>query len=526
MTNADDFGGVFSDNGVLYAVGVGFRNNYVGTTQHWLACYDHPSDKATFDFNFITPRNLTVASNGILDRVADTTIDGGNYKITRWVSSSPIATYLMTFACSDYVSLNFAGSDYPAVVYCKPEDSSACRFVFKKVTDMVNGFERYYGKYPFAKVGYVITPLSGGAMEHQTMITMNSSYINKLYSHKDTMNMTAAHELSHQWFGDAVTPFDFRDAWFNEGFATFSEGIWHEINLGFKRYLDFISERVNQYVNIFSGYEGVLSLYDFSRVPPSSNYPITIYYKGAAVVALLRYELGDEVFFGALKKLISQSNYGNISAKSLQEFLEEYSKKDLDWFFKQWIYGKGYPVLNVTTFKSESNAEGYYKAEIHIKQVQSDEWGTYTHLPVNFTFADINGNRVSKTLVMNSREQVFYLDSLPDFHSPLINRGDSVRTLLKIEHTVTSVERNVNDLDVKIYPNPANNTIYVDFAELPDIKSIQVINLNGRILKQFPSEVLPKIGLLKIGLENLSSGLYFLQVETNNIIKTLTFIKQ
>jgi hypothetical protein len=127
---------------------------------------------------------------------------------------------------------------------------------------------------------------------------------------------------------------------------------------------------------------------------------------------------------------------------------------------------------------------------------------------------------------MNSREQVFNLDSLPDFHSPLINRGDSVRTLLKIEHTVTSVEKNVNDLDVKIYPNPANNTIYVDFAELPDIKSIQVINLNGRILKQFPSEVLPKIGLLKISLENLSSGLYFLQVETNNIIKTLTFIKQ
>ena len=79
---------------------------------------------------------------------------------------------------------------------------------------------------------------------------------------------------------------------------------------------------------------------------------------------------------------------------------------------------------------------------------------------------------------------------------------------------------------LRFTPNPANNTIYVDFAELPDIKSIQVIDLNGRILQQFPSEVLPKIGLLKIGLENLSSGLYFLQVETNNIIKTLTFIKQ
>ncbi len=526
MTNADNFGGVFSGDEVLFSVGVGFRNNYVGTTQHWLACYDHPSDKATYDFTFITPRNLNVASNGIFQWAKDTIIDKETYKLTRWASEKPIATYLMTFACGEYVKLDFEGSDYPTAVYCKADDSVACRFVFKKVPDMVKCYEKYYGEYPFDKVGYVVTPLESGAMEHQTMITMSGSLVRKLYSRLDSMNSTAAHELSHQWFGDALTPFDYRDAWFNEGFATFSEAIWREYNSGFKDNLNLLSTYINQYINNFSQFEGVFPLYDFPREAPSSNYPVTIYYKGAAVVGMLRYYLGDEVFFGALRELISQSNYGNINVKSLQEFFENYSGSDLDWFFNQWIYGKGYPVLDVTTYKSKSDAEGFYKAEIRLNQVQDEEWGTYINLPVNFVFADINGNKVSKTFIMNSREAVFYLDSLPDFYAPLINKGDSVRALLKIQKTVTSADKNVSDLDVKIYPNPAYNSIYVDFNDISSIKSVKVLDLNSRLVADYTIEELPQSGLLKIDLKGFAGGLYFVQIETNNLVKTLTFIRQ
>ena len=75
---------------------------------------------------------------------------------------------------------------------------------------MVNTFEKRFGKYPFEKVGYVNTPI--GSMEHETMISFDMQLVKNNYSIRDTENITAAHELSHQWFGDMVTCRDFRMA--------------------------------------------------------------------------------------------------------------------------------------------------------------------------------------------------------------------------------------------------------------------------------------------------------------------------
>ena len=64
------WGGVSSGGGVLYALGVGINNNYVSTTEHWLACYDHPSDKATFTGTFVVPSVMPEGTTNVPVNVA------------------------------------------------------------------------------------------------------------------------------------------------------------------------------------------------------------------------------------------------------------------------------------------------------------------------------------------------------------------------------------------------------------------------------------------------------------------------
>ncbi len=525
MTNADNFGGVFSQMGYLYSVGVGFRNNYVSSTQHWLASYDLPCDKATFEFNFITPKNMSVASNGVLQSEKDTIIDDSTYKQTVWSSTDPIATNLMTFAVAPYVKVENMVDDIPIVIYSLAKDTNKTKLVFSKVPEMVETFEKLYGEYAFDKVGYVITSLAGGAMEHQTMITMNESDINSMYANRDSINITAAHELSHHWFGNSVTPFDYRDAWFNEGFATFSEAIWYEHLFGFQRYLTDLAAKINYYLNSATKNEGVFPLYDFNRTPPSSNYPITIYYKGAAVAGMLRYELGDSLFFHAVRAYLDDKKYGNMTTSDFEEFLSNYTGENLQWFFNQWVFGKGFPIIEVTTYKSESSVKGYYKAELHVTQTQQQEWGIYKHLPIELVFAGLNGSSVDTVFKMNGRDTVFVVDGLPDFYAPLINAGSKVRSLLQVNKSVTSIMENDAESSIEYYPNPARDFLFVFSNKLSRFSSVKIIDVTGRELKRYNINEVLTGDKMKIDIHDLQYGVYLIHFEGIGVEQTIKFMK-
>lgn len=524
MTSADNFGGVFSENGMLYSVGVGFRNNYVSTTRHWLACYDLPGDKATFDFTFITPQNITVASNGSLteDLMID---DNDTFRISRWYSDIPTATNLLTFAAGEFIKTEIQNSEYPIVIYSRSHLEDAVRFSFSKLPEMIKYLEKIYGKYPFEKIGYVITTLSGGAMEHQTMIMMNEAEINKLFALKDSVNETAFHELSHQWFGNSVTPFDYRDAWFNEGFATFSAHLWLEHLFGYKRYLQSTGTQIDYYTGVAVNDEGVLPLYDYPRTSPSSNYPITIYFKGAAVAAMLRYELGDSLFFNSLASFLDNYKYGNTNTEIFKNFLEEYTGKDLTEFFDQWVYRKGYPMLKVTASKKKSDLQDFYKAELTLSQVQPDEWGYFRNVPLDISFTSLDGDRYNKIIYLNEIEQTYQFDSLPNFINPIINRGELLRTLVKVSQVSTSIDDYHVGCNIELYPNPAPSTIRLKCCESMSFSEISIIDILGNKVRKYINDKNLINKELSLEINDLPIGMYILQAKFDNYYKIFNFIK-
>jgi len=393
--SAMDWGGVHSDNGLVYNMGVGFYYPAVSCTRFWMPCYDHPQDKAAFQAEFIVPVGLKVASNGILIDEFDN--DSTSHFI--WKQDIPSATYLLNFAISNFVKITKQSDDnIPIEIYSRPDDSIPSSHFYANVGKMSDCYQFYFTPYPFDKIGYVNTTL--GAMEHQTMISMSRDMVVNSGNGADIFSTTAAHELAHSWFGNLVSPKDFRDVWFNESFATFCEAFWKEYQVD-NHLNDSKTDFHNKIYQDWSSYnsiinqEGLLPLYNFKEYdedteliePNISNYPFTIYYKGSVVLQLLMYELGRDVFLGAVNNILAKYAYSNINTAEIKKEFEEYSGQNLDNFFDQWIYQPGFPILNI---KYQIN-NGKVIINVTQKQKQTSH-GKYSKilLPLNFVSGTSN----------------------------------------------------------------------------------------------------------------------------------------
>lgn len=421
-------GGVSSDNNVLYAMGLGFVANYISTTQHWMPCYDHPSDKATYSGTFRIPGEMLVASNGLISEVVEE--DDGSRSWT-WNHIYPVGTHLLTFAVSDYTTIDLGTSELPMVVYTKRVDSAATHATFRRLPEMVAWYSEHFGAYPFEKVGYVNIPFPYGALEHQTMVSFPS-----LVSRRgESINRLGAHELAHHWFGDLVSPLDFRHTWLNESFANFSEPLWLEKDGGFAAYLSGINTELNTYLGSDVIREGVLPLYDYSRALPSTNFPATIYSKGAVVVGMLRYELGETKFFEAMRSYLERFAYSTATTADMQTVCEEVSGKDLEFFFDQWVRRPGWPIYEVRREDGPSSDQ----IRLHFTQVQQPEYGTYSGVSVDIGFVTPNG-LVYRTVRIDSLEQEFTFTLDGGVANITFNRGPNLRALAQFSLLSSGVD--------------------------------------------------------------------------------------
>lgn len=505
----NSWGGVFGTNRILYTMGVGFHANYVGTTQHWLACYDHPSDKAAFKGSFIVSKGKYVCSNGLLTSI-DTLENALRFN---WETNIPTATYLLTFAIDSFIPYQFGSKTN--IVYGLKSDSSVLQTSYKLLPKMVDMLERYFGPYPFEKVGYVLTPT--GSMEHQTMISVDQSIARK----KDSVNSVSLHELAHQWFGDMVSPIDFRYAWLTESFATYCETLWaHEL----KKNTGYISDQQAKLSSYFSSVtrEGVLSLDNFERKSPSSNYPSTIYVKGAVVLGMLRHELGDDIFFTGIRSYLDKFTYGNVKTEDFQQVLENKSGKKLDWFFDQWIIRKGWPRFTFdTTSIIENNSK---KIKITCKQVQPKEYGYFKNVPIELGFRLADNSYIYKIIYSNDAESISMIDSIPAYRSMTINQGPTLRTLMQmVSITTINESEDFNTNQIYTYPMPAQDAITIEYP-LPHntcIGDIILIDTSGKIIKQlkkeiYSSEGFEKTGLFILHISDIASGNYTLTMKYGN----------
>jgi len=328
----------------------------------WWPSKDRPDDKATAEMIYTVPQNYIATSNGLLSTVTTDTVAGT--KTYTWGTNTPITTYLISIAAYPYSTFShtytpIGGGSMPVDYYVYPTLLSAAQTAFAGTVPMITHFARKFGEYPFVNEKYGMTTFQyGGAMEHQT----NTSYGSGLITNNpnNVNDRVIAHELAHQWWGDAVSPRTWADIWLNEGFASYCEALWQE-NVGGS----------GAYKTTMQGF------YHTSWGPsvynPTNLFGTTVYHKGAWVQHMLRHVVGDAAFFQAQRDWYQNHKYGVGDTAGYQAQVEASSgaaSGSLSWFFDEWVYGPAMPTYS--WYWSSANTGTGYKLYLRIDQIQGN----------------------------------------------------------------------------------------------------------------------------------------------------------
>jgi aminopeptidase N len=125
--------------------------------------------------------------------------------------------------------------------------------------------------------------------------------------------------------------------------------------------------------------------------------PAFIYQKGGAVLHTLREVIGAENFWKAVNIYLNRHKFGNVESSDLQKVMEETSGMKLDWFFKQWVYGAGFPKLNV---KQNYNPRTKI-LNLNVSQVQKEDKTNASPfiLPMEVEVTTATGTKTEKIVI-------------------------------------------------------------------------------------------------------------------------------
>jgi aminopeptidase N len=495
----------------------------------WFPVKQDPGEKAdSADVIVTVPDPLTVGSNGRL--VSVTELDG-NRSRWHWSTRYPVSHYLLSVAIAHYREFTdwfryAPGDSMPVVNYIWPTANlEQVRQQAAVTIDLLGAFSERFGLYPFIeeKYGHAQFGWRGG-MEHQTLSSMFNFSRGLI-----------AHELAHQWFGNTVTCASWHHIWLNEGFATWLEGIAFEVLDGDEAYMNWRRDMNNLITSLQNGSLVVPDEFvdpgDVSRsIGRIFNYRLS-YAKGAMVLHMLRYELGDEAFFPALRDYLGGPlRYGSATTEQFRESLELSLGTDLRDFFDQWIYGEGHPEWTVRY--AVQPAGDRYRTWIRLSQEPSHPSVPFFGQTLQIRFS----NGVADTLVTlspghNHFEAEFDLPfrtSTPEVdphHHLIIGKVDLVLVGYNNREALIPVRSRLH----ANYPNPFNpeTVIPYELSRTTDVR-IDVFDIQGRRVATLVDERKPSgYHETRWNGAGAASGIYLVRLQAADAVDAIriAFVK-
>ena len=374
-----------------------FADNWPNRARHWFPGEDHPSDKAIVSFTVEVPDGWRAVSNGRLLGVDS--LENGR-TVWRWRESHPIPVHTMVIGAGE-LTVTYLGEvgGVPQEAWTFAQDSAfAVEQPFRRAIEIVAVLESLIGPFPYDKLAHVQSSTRYGGMENSSAIF----YAEAAYSSRRMSEGLVAHETVHQWFGDAVSQYDWHHLWLSEGFATYFAPLFFESVGETEVFEDAMSSSKRRYMGSDVVDRPVI---DTTVQDPFDLLNANNYQKGSWVLHMLRSELGDSSFFAGIREYYRVYRDSTALTSDLSETVSRHAGRSMDWFFEQWLLQPGYPQLEVNWSYVESTGS----LDVVITQVQQQEWGEYTlRLPLELEFDD--GEMKQAVIRVAGRESAHSID--------------------------------------------------------------------------------------------------------------------
>ena len=374
-----------------------FADNWPNRARYWFPGIDHPNDKATVEFRVRAPREWQVVANGL--RVSEEIEENGR-KLTVWATDVPIPVYTMVVGASE-LSVREIGtfgcdesSDRCVRIsqWVYPEDEERALRLFRRAPEMVAFYDSLIGPFAYEKLALVQSSTRFGGMENSSAI-----FFSEALSSGRSGDALVAHEIAHQWFGDAVTGRDWPHLWLSEGFATYFAAVFFEFREGGYAAAERLASAEQRYLS--SGRTVWSPVIDLGQSDPSGLLNANSYQKGAWVLHMLRRMVGDEAFFEGVRRYYGEYMNQTALSEDFQRIMAEVSGEELAWFFEQWLEKPGFPVVQVQPYWNE----GSKTLVLRVRQAQ--RWPPF-RFPLEFEAVG-EGYRIESTFWVESRDSRF-----------------------------------------------------------------------------------------------------------------------
>jgi aminopeptidase N len=468
----------------------------------WWPCKQDLNDKVdAIDVYITTPSQYVSVANGIEPSAP---VINGLSKTTHFHHGYPIPAYLIAIAVTNYSIYNQTGgtapNQYPIINYIYPETLPSVQTQLNQTPLILNLFENLFEIYPFHNEKYGHAQFGwGGGMEHTTVSFMNNF-----------SRSLIAHEMAHQWFGDKITCGTWKDIWLNEGFATYVAALVIE---NFDGQAAFVNEKAKMITSITSQTNGAVYLTDAELTDVNRIFSSRLTYnKGAMVLNMLRFKMGDALFFQGVKNYLKDSNLAYKYAKTpdLQAHLEAVYGSSLTEFFNDWVYNQGYPIYTI----SAQNSEGG-QAKFIVNQTQSDPSVSFFEMPVPIRVFGTGGQQLDLVL-NNTVNGESFTENVPFTISSIT--FDPNKNIISKKNTVTLGQKSFDLNAIRLSLDSVSNTLSLDLPNGIEIEKSIIYNMAGQKIKETSSTTTWDI-------TSLPAGVYFINVVTNSGKKKFKFVK-
>lgn len=308
------------------------------------ALADHPAQKAPASITVTAPSRLNSIANGELTA----TSHHGAYTTRHFESRQKLATELLQIGVGPFTVVHHTGPDGIKLRYALPTDQARAiePQLNKTVPEAIRFLEQHLGRgsFPLRTYGIYATPL-GGSLETQSLALLSTDQLTPEEYENSAVDGVVAHEMSHEYFGDSVSPRRWSDTWLNEGHAVYYQSLWEERSGGDSLEKTMRSKYTEADTSLRK--EGPVAAPHRSAFTPSAMAPYgTVAYEdGALTLYALRQEVGEAAFQRIERAWVSEHRDGVAGTADFIRLASRVAGRDLGPFLQSWLYTEKVPAM-------------------------------------------------------------------------------------------------------------------------------------------------------------------------------------